>query len=80
LIGISAGSSITGADFTVTGATGIFNGLNYSLAANLITADGWDLVVGSLVNPVPEVDTSAMLLMGAGVMGFIARRRKQVAA
>ena len=30
--------------------------------------------------PVPEADTSAMLLMGAGVMGFIARRRKQVAA
>ena len=32
------------------------------------------------VTPVPEADTSAMLLMGAGVMGFIARRRKQVAA
>ena len=32
------------------------------------------------VNPVPEADTSAMLLMGAGVMGFMARRRKQVAA
>jgi hypothetical protein len=30
--------------------------------------------------PVPELDTSAMLLMGAGVMGFIARRRKQVVA
>jgi hypothetical protein len=30
--------------------------------------------------PVPEADTSAMLLMGAGLMGFIARRRKQVAA
>jgi hypothetical protein len=31
-------------------------------------------------SPVPESDTSAMLLMGAGLMGFIARRRKQVAA
>ena len=30
--------------------------------------------------PVPEADTSAMLLMGAGVMGFMARRRKQVTA
>ena len=29
---------------------------------------------------VPEADTSAMLLMGAGVMGFMARRRKQVTA
>ena len=32
------------------------------------------------VAAVPEADTSAMLLMGAGVMGFIARRRKQAAA
>jgi hypothetical protein len=32
------------------------------------------------VAAVPEADTSAMLLMGAGVMGFMARRRKQVAA
>jgi hypothetical protein len=31
-------------------------------------------------SPVPEADTSSMLLMGAGVMGFMARRRKQVAA
>ena len=30
--------------------------------------------------PVPELDTSAMLLMGAGVMGFIARRRKNAQA
>ena len=34
----------------------------------------------SSVAAVPEADTSAMLLMGAGVMGFMARRRKQVAA
>ena len=32
------------------------------------------------VAAVPEADTSAMLLMGAGVMGFMARRRKQAAA
>jgi probable HAF family extracellular repeat protein len=32
------------------------------------------------VNPVPEADTSAMLLMGAGLMGFIARRRKNTQA
>jgi len=49
---------------------------------------GWDpigrtsvsLRITGDVNPVPEADTSAMLLMGAGVMGFMARRRKQVAA
>ena len=38
------------------------------------------VITGTSVNPVPEADTSAMLLMGAGVMGFMARRRKQVAA
>jgi probable HAF family extracellular repeat protein len=32
------------------------------------------------VAAVPEADTSAMLLMGAGVMGFIARRRKNTQA
>jgi|LauGreSuBDMM15SN_2_FD.fasta_scaffold18849_3 hypothetical protein len=42
------------------------------------TVNGY--VFGTAVTPVPEADTSAMLLMGAGVMGFMARRRKQVAA
>jgi len=32
------------------------------------------------VAAVPEADTSAMLLMGAGLMGFIARRRKNTQA
>jgi hypothetical protein len=36
-------------------------------------------VFATSVTPVPEADSSAMLLMGAGVMGFIARRRKQAA-
>ena len=39
-----------------------------------------DYMFATSVTPVPEADTSAMLLMGAGLMGFIARRRKQVAA
>jgi hypothetical protein len=34
----------------------------------------------SIAAPVPEADTSAMLLMGAGVMGFMARRRKNTQA
>jgi hypothetical protein len=33
-----------------------------------------------ILQAVPEADTSAMLLMGAGLKGFIARRRKQAAA
>jgi hypothetical protein len=63
---------------------------------NTITAaDGynmvsWDAPIHKLLTltsfapqstaPVPEADTSAMLLMGAGVMGFIARRRKNTKA
>ena len=62
--------------------------------ANAINENGW--IVGTASNsllgisnqafvltstaPVPEAGTSAMLLMGAGVMGFMARRRKQAAA
>ena len=39
------------------------------------------IIVGTLNTvPVPEADTSAMLLMGAGVMGFMARRRKNTQA
>jgi len=42
---------------------------------------GEDIISSSfLLSPVPESDTSAMLLMGAGVMRFMARRRKQAAA
>jgi hypothetical protein len=37
------------------------------------------VISGNPTAPVPEADTSAMLLMGAGVMGFMARRRKQAA-
>jgi hypothetical protein len=38
------------------------------------------VITGTSVNPVPEADTSAMLLMGVGVMGFMARRRKNAQA
>jgi hypothetical protein len=59
-----------------------FNGYNHSVISYVIDriaiTDGY--VFATSVNPVPEADTSAMLLMGAGVMGFMARRRKQTAA
>ena len=37
-------------------------------------------VLTSVAAPVPEADTSAMLLTGLGVMGFIVRRRKNTQA
>ena len=30
------------------------------------------------VNPVPEAETSAMLLTGLGVIGFMARRQRAI--
>jgi ubiquitin len=38
------------------------------------------VISGYSVAAVPEVESSAMLLMGAGVTGFMARRRKQASA
>jgi hypothetical protein len=54
-------------------------------AKNSITGENKQFVnlgtqVGISSAPVPEADTSAMLLMGAGVMGFMARRRKNTQA
>jgi hypothetical protein len=48
----------------------------------LIDSNGLIALTPTSINtsPVPEADTSAMLLMGAGVMGFMARRRKQLSA
>ena len=46
---------------------------------NDVDTQTWKIAMSG-VNPVPEADTSAMLLMGAGVMGFIARRRKNTQA
>jgi hypothetical protein len=61
-------------------------GFNSPLAFGSPTISGSDIVKYAYVNsspvttPVPEADTSAMLLMGAGVMGFMARRRKNTQA
>jgi len=81
-VGTLSGSTITGTDvlYSITNATGLYNGFNYSLVANPLVSGNWDLVFSTAVNPVPEADTSAMLLMGAGLMGFIARRRKNTQA
>lgn len=43
-------------------------------------ADFDDFVVGINIAPIPEPETYAMLLAGLGLMGFVARRRKQRSA
>ena len=61
-----------------------FAGMNSAPAASYyddLSSAGLVMKLTSMsVAAVPEADTSAMLLMGAGMMGFIARRRKQVVA
>ena len=73
------------ADMIFTGGTGVFSGATgtgtFNGEHNIASWTGYLTSQSSIsVAAVPEADTSAMLLIGAGVMGFMARRRKQVAA
>ena len=68
------------ANLTFTGGTGLFTVASGTGLINA-TPNVWnELSARSFVTAVPEADTSAMLLMGAGVMGFMARRRKNTQA
>ena len=79
---LDAESKIAG--WTLVNATGI--GLSVFIigeAYNNLSGQNAEFVNfynNFFITPVPEADTSAMLLMGAGVMGFIARRRKNTQA
>ncbi len=46
-------------------------------AAGAVDMGLWAYATGSIVSPVPEPETYAMLLAGLGLMGGMARRRKQ---
>jgi hypothetical protein len=74
--GINPGA---GDSFTMFRATSSPSAPNYFDSFGIRTS-GLDRMWITSITPVPEADTSAMLLIGAGVMGFMARRRKQVAA
>jgi len=68
--------------FDVTMANGaLFTGLDAaSIKARYVKADGHmagGLVSNGITLSVPEPESYAMLLAGLGLMGFIARRRKQ---
>jgi hypothetical protein len=53
----------------------------YTDWTNHVGLSSFALVIsGNSIAPVPEADTSAMLLTGLGVIGFIVRRRKNIQA
>lgn len=77
----------TGTSIGLIGTNMMFNGkeyayvIGYNDSAGSATLGDWDdFVIGVNVAPIPEPETYAMLLAGLGLMGFVARRRKQRAA
>ena len=66
-------------DFTITN-NGINNLAPTARWYHTLETAGSERMLVTSINPVPEADTSAMLLVGAGVMGFMARRRKNTQA
>jgi hypothetical protein len=65
-------------DFTLLSGSNSFV-FNYGLQSRL--GEGWGLsnmvVTADLISAVPESETCAMMLVGLGLMGFVARRRKE---
>jgi len=95
-VGGGTGTGGTGADTLITSGTSLQTGSMdvWTLSSdNLQAGDYYLLVSGNLVSdtagsfggavmlaPVPEPETYGMMLAGLGVLGFLARRRKQQAA
>ena len=95
-VGGGTGTGDTGADTLVSSGTSLQTGSMdvWTLSSdNLQAGDYYLLVSGNLVSdtagsfggavmlaPVPEPETYGMMLAGLGVLGFLARRRKQQAA
>lgn len=63
---VSAASTLSPAVNTIFG-----NGASFNLASN-----GALLYSTSAIAPIPEADTWAMMLLGLGFMGFVARRKQ----
>lgn len=54
--------------------------IGYNDSAGTASLGDWDdMVIGVNIAAIPEPETYAMLLAGLGLMGFVARRRKQSA-
>jgi hypothetical protein len=94
-VGGGTGTGGTAGDTLVTSGTSLHSGEMdvWTLSSdNLAAGDYYVLVSGNLVSdtsasfggavmlaPVPEPETYGMMLAGLGVLGFLARRRKQAA-
>jgi hypothetical protein len=94
-VGGGTGTGGTAGDTLVTNGTSLHSGEMdvWTLSSDNLTAgDYYVLVSGNLVSdtsasfggavmlaPVPEPETYGMMLAGLGVLGFLARRRKQAA-
>ena len=62
----------------VANGIGIANlGLNPTFAADVIFEGGLTGPIGNGVPAIPEPETYAMMLAGLGLLGFVARRRRQ---
>lgn len=68
----------TYSQYTIDSTNGISRFAFSGFAAGNTSID--NLVVNTVANPIPEPEIYAMLVAGLGVMGFVARRRKQQAA
>jgi len=72
---------LIGTNMTVHGKSYAYViGYNDSAGNSTALGDWDDFVIGVNVAAIPEPETYAMLLAGLGLMGFVARRRKQSAA
>ena len=76
------GTGLSASMFNQQSFTGGDNGIWYVAAhvQGIGSAGGSGWIGGTPANPIPEPEIYAMMAAGLGLMGFVARRRKQLAA
>lgn len=83
-VGDASHYSINGGAWSADASIGLiaqnYGGFDFIIGYNdsFNTHNDWDdMVIGVNIAPIPEPETYAMLLAGLGLMGFVARRRRQ---
>jgi hypothetical protein len=85
---LSYASYVYEASTLYTSGTGLFSGatgsgsleINFTPTTYAMTANKLYASISTPVAAIPEADTSAMFLIGAGIMGFVVRRRQNTLA